>query len=74
MYGLKEASRVWFIKLSKVSIQFWLTLSLYNFVLFVRNIAHGCIIFLLNVNNMIIIEDNFNGISKFKAYLNPYFM
>ena len=62
LYGLKQAPRTWFAKFSSTISQHVFSASSYDSALFFRRSDHGITLFLLYVDDMIIIGDDVQGI------------
>uniref|UniRef100_A0A2N9GYR8 CCHC-type domain-containing protein n=1 Tax=Fagus sylvatica TaxID=28930 RepID=A0A2N9GYR8_FAGSY len=73
LYGLKQAPRVWFAKFSSIVHQFGFSSSPHDTTLFIRRSDKGMILFLLYVDDMIIIRDDHSDISDFKQFLHQQF-
>jgi len=70
LYGLKQAPQVWFSKFSSTVYSFGFTQSSYDRALFIRHTNKGRILVLIYINDMIITEDDVDGIHELKSFLN----
>ena len=73
LYGFKQAPQAWFSKFSNIVNQFGFSSSPHDTVLFIRRFDKGMILFLLYVDDMIIIGDDHSDISDFKQFLHQHF-
>ncbi|KAM7469310.1 hypothetical protein LguiA_007493 [Lonicera macranthoides] len=73
LYGLKHAPRAWFAKFSSTIGKFSFISSNSNPGLFIRQTDSGITLLLLYVNDMIITENDYVGISDLKRSLNQHF-
>ena len=73
LYGLKQAPREWFDKFSTTICSLGFTSSPYENALFIRKSERGVVLLLLYVDDMIITEDDVDGISDLKASLQRTF-
>ena len=73
LYGLKQAPRAWFAKFSSTISQHSFSGSSFDTALFLRRYDHGITIFLLYVDDMIIIGDDMQGIQDLKYFLGRQF-
>ena len=69
LYDLKQAPRVWFAKFSSTISILGYMVSHYDSALFLRRIDKCTILLLLYVDDMIIIDDDLNGIQELKDFL-----
>ena len=70
LYGLKQAQRAWFAKFSSIIFRLGYITSPYDSTLFLRRTDKETILLLLYVDNMIIIDNDLNGIQELKDFLN----
>ena len=73
LYGLKQAPRAWFAKFSSTISQHGFSGSSFYTTLFLRRSGHGIIILLLYVDDMIITDDDMQGIQDLKHFLGRQF-
>ena len=73
LYGLKQAQRAWFAKFSSIIFRLGYITSPYDSTLFLRRTDKETILLLLYVDNMIIIDNDLNGIQELKDFLNQQF-
>lgn len=73
LYGLKQNSRAWFDKFSKVALEFGLNKSKYDHSIFYRQLAVGLIFLVIYVDDIVIIGDDCAGIFFFKSFLHTKF-
>ncbi|XP_047331164.1 uncharacterized mitochondrial protein AtMg00810-like [Impatiens glandulifera] len=73
LYGLKQAPREWFVKFSYTIGNLGFKSNSYDHALFLRKTDQGCTLLLLYVNDMIIIDDDTNGICDLKIFLHQQF-
>ena len=69
LYGLKQAPRVWFAKFSSTISRLGYMTSHYDSALFLCRTDKGTILLLLYVDDMIITDDDLNGIQELKVFL-----
>ena len=62
LYGLKQAPRAWFVKFSSTISRLDYMASHYDSILFLRRTDNGIILLLLYMDDMIITDDDLNGI------------
>ena len=62
LYGLKQAPRAWFAKFSSTISRLGYMASHYDSTLFLRRTNKGIILLLLYMDDMIITDDDLNGI------------
>ena len=73
LYGLKQVPRCWFAKLSAALKHYGFWQSLFDYSLFVLQRLGVHIVVLVYVDDLIILGDNHETITKFKAYLHNCF-
>ena len=69
LYDLKQAPRVWFAKFSSTISRLGYMTSHYDSALFLCRADKGIILLLLYVDDMIITDDDLNGIQELKVFL-----
>ena len=69
LYGLKQAPRVWFAKFSSTISRLGYMTSHYDSALFLCRTDKCTILLLLYVDDMIITDDDLNGIQELKVFL-----
>ncbi|GFS46412.1 hypothetical protein Acr_00g0102120 [Actinidia rufa] len=73
LYGLKQAPRAWYAKFSSTICDLGFSASAYDSALFTRQSAHGIVLLILYVDDMIITGDNVYGISELQDFLHRHF-
>ncbi|CAN1181640.1 Retrovirus-related Pol polyprotein from transposon TNT 1-94 [Linum perenne] len=73
LYGLKQASRQWFAKLTEALLKFGFTQSLLDYSLFTKSSSQGKLVMLVYVDDLIISGDNMDLINEVKRYLGTEF-
>ena len=73
LYGLKQAPRVWFAKFNSTISQHGFSGSSFDTSLFLRRSGHSITILLLYVDDMIITDDDMQGIQDLKHFLDRQF-
>lgn len=73
LYGLKQASRNWFSKLSAALSAFGFLHSKADYSLFSKFSANGCVHVLVYVNDIVVTGDDAQAITLLKQFLNTRF-
>ena len=68
LYGLKQALHTWFAKCSSTIAQFGFIANAHDLALFTHKTSSGLILFLLYIDDMIIIGDDTRGIYDLKYF------
>lgn len=74
LYGLKQALRAWFAKLSDKLLLLGFTCSVSNSSLFVLRRSFACVFVLVYVDDSIVTESDFTLISQFINFLSSSFL
>ena len=69
LHGLKQSPRAWFGKFSQAVEKFGLQKSKSDHFVFYRNSSSGIILLLVYVDDIVITESDFTGISSLKSFL-----
>ena len=73
MYGLKQSPRAWLGKFSQVVKEFGIQKSKSDYSVFYRNSSSDIIILIVYVDDIVITESDFKGISSLKSFLQSQF-
>ena len=73
LYGLKQASRIWFEKFCTTLLGFSFIQSRYDLSLFIQRSLKGNVILLVYVDNIVVIGSNQEAISTIKRLLHSTF-
>lgn len=73
LYGLRQASRQWYAKLSFLSITYRFKSTLSNPSLFINHPQNSLVALLIYVNDVIVVSNNMDEVTAINSYLHNLF-
>ena len=73
LYGLKQASRQWYAKLTSCILDFGFSQSKADYSLFIKSTDNSFIALLVYVDDIIVASDSLDSIDVLKVFLNDHF-